>query len=157
MMKITALSFLLLMIFISPMRAQGGEQGNAASPKDQEKPEVIDNAGQMTDTQAGSSKHVSIDAFELDEVNVVGNTPIGTIGLGQNKVSGNVQTYEDEEINRHESILFPDFLNRRLESVNINDVQNNPYQPDITYRGFEASRLHRSLGRRLEFRSIRTG
>jgi hypothetical protein len=70
---------------------------------------------------------------------VVGNTPIGTIGLGQNKISGNVQSYEDEEINRHDSILFPDFLNRRLESVNINDVQNNPYQPDITYRGFEAS------------------
>ena len=139
MMKITALSFLLFMIFVSPVRAQGGAEGNAASPKDQEKPEVIDDAGQMTDSQAGSSKHVSIDAFELDEVNVVGNTPIGTIGLGQNKVSGNVQTYEDEEINRHDSILFPDFLNRRLESVNINDVQNNPYQPDITYRGFEAS------------------
>ncbi|NDE35662.1 MAG: hypothetical protein EB012_12575, partial [Gammaproteobacteria bacterium] len=138
-MNITALFFFLLMIFISPMRAQGVEQGNAAPPKDQEKPEVIDDAGQMTDTEAGSSKHVSIDAFELDEVNVVGNTPIGTIGLGQNKVSGNVQTFEDEEINRHDSILFPDFLNRRLESVNINDVQNNPYQPDITYRGFEAS------------------
>ncbi|MEN9680148.1 MAG: hypothetical protein RLZZ627_41, partial [Pseudomonadota bacterium] len=83
--------------------------------------------------------HPSLDAFELPEVNVVGNTPIGTIGLDPKKISGNVQAHEDEEINRHESILFPDFLNRRLESVNINDVQNNPYQPDITYRGFEAS------------------
>ena len=83
--------------------------------------------------------HQTLDAFELPEVNVVGNTPIGTVGLDPKKISGNVQAHEDEEINRHESILFPDFLNRRLESVNINDVQNNPYQPDITYRGFEAS------------------
>ena len=103
----------------------------------------------VTESQGGSKEgksergdaavHSSLDAFELPEVNVVGNTPIGTIGLDPKKISGNVQAHEDEEINRHESILFADFLNRRLESVNINDVQNNPYQPDITYRGFEAS------------------
>ncbi|TSA01663.1 MAG: hypothetical protein D4R76_09025, partial [Methylococcus sp.] len=120
------------------MRAQGGDEANTP-PKDQDKLDVPDASPQTTDAPKESLKHVSIDAFELEEVNVVGNTPIGTIGLGQNKISGNVQNYEDEEINRHDSILFPDFLNRRLESVNINDVQNNPYQPDITYRGFEAS------------------
>ena len=32
-------------------------------------------------------------------------------------------------------------MNRRMESVNINDTQNNPYQPDVTYRGFNASPL----------------
>ena len=30
-------------------------------------------------------------------------------------------------------------MNRQMQSVNINDTQNNPYQPDITYRGFSAS------------------
>jgi hypothetical protein len=33
------------------------------------------------------------------------------------------------------------FMFRKLESVNINDVLNNPYQPDISYRGFVASPL----------------
>lgn len=94
--------------------------------------------GEPRKAQEGSP-HLTLDAFELPEVNVLGNTPIGTVGLEPKKISGNVQAHEDEEINRHESILFPDFLNRRLESVNINDVQNNPYQPDITYRGFDAS------------------
>ncbi|QFY42526.1 TonB-dependent receptor [Candidatus Methylospira mobilis] len=82
-----------------------------------------------------------VDAFELPEVEVVGNTPLGTTGLDQKKISGNVQTAEDEEIHRHEAFDLPDFMNRRLENVNINDVQNNPYQPNLTYRGFEASPL----------------
>jgi len=50
-----------------------------------------------------------------------------------------VQSAEDEDIHRHEAFALPDFMNRRLESVNVNEVQNNPYQPDITYRGFNAS------------------
>ena len=82
-----------------------------------------------------------VDAFELPEVEVVGNTPLGTTGLALKKIPGNVQSAEDEEIHRHEAFGLPDFMNRRLESVNINDTQNNPYQPDITYRGFTASPL----------------
>lgn len=50
-----------------------------------------------------------------------------------------MQSIEDEEIHRHEAVGLTDFMNRRLESVNINDTQNNPYQPDITYRDFNAS------------------
>lgn len=83
----------------------------------------------------------TIDAFELPEVEVVSTTPVGATGLERKKISGNVQSVEDEEINRHESFAISDFMNRRLESVNINDVQNNPYQPDVTYRGFTASPL----------------
>lgn len=80
-----------------------------------------------------------VDVFELPDVVVVSNTPLGTTGLDPKKISGNVQSAEDEEIHRHEAYTLTDFMNRRLESVNVNDVQNNPYQPDITYRGFTAS------------------
>jgi outer membrane receptor protein involved in Fe transport len=80
-----------------------------------------------------------LDAFELPEIEVVGTTPVGTTGLKRKKISANVQTVEDEEINRHAAQSLPDFMNRRMQSVNINDVQNNPYQPDISYRGFSAS------------------
>ena len=82
-----------------------------------------------------------VDLFELPDINVVSNTPVGNTGLELKKIPGNVQAVEDEEIHRHESFALSDFMNRRLESVNINDVQNNPYQPNITYRGFEASPL----------------
>jgi len=79
------------------------------------------------------------DLFELPEVSVIGTTPLGTTGLASKKVSGNVQSVEDEDIKRHEATSLTDFMNRRLQSVNINDTQNNPYQPDVTYRGFTAS------------------
>lgn len=82
-----------------------------------------------------------VDVFELPDIAVVSNTPLGNTGLDLKKISGNVQSAEDEEIHRHEAFGITDFMNRRLESVNINDTQNNPYQPDITYRGFNASPL----------------
>lgn len=91
-------------------------------------------------TQAVVAAH-PIDIFELPEIEVVGNTPLGMTGLERKKIPGNVQSVEDEEIHRHEAFGLTDFMNRRLESVNINDTQNNPYQPDITYRGFTASPL----------------
>ena len=32
-------------------------------------------------------------------------------------------------------------MNRRLNAVHVNDVQSNPFQPDINYRGYSASPL----------------
>lgn len=80
-------------------------------------------------------------AMELEEVEVVGVTPLPSMGLARHKVPGNVQSVEDEDIQRQESLNLPRFLERNLNSVNINDVQNNPYQPDVSYRGFSASPL----------------
>ena len=80
-------------------------------------------------------------AFELEEVEVVGITPLPSVGLPLSQVPGNVQSVEDEAMQRQESLNLPRFMNRSLNSVNINDVQNNPYQPDVTYRGFNASPL----------------
>jgi outer membrane receptor protein involved in Fe transport len=92
------------------------------------------------DAEPATSSH-PVDVFELPEVEVIGTTPLGTTGLELKKIAGNVQSIEDEEMQRHEAFGLTDFMNRRLESVNINDTQNNPYQPDISYRGFTASPL----------------
>ena len=122
------------------------ERTDAATPETAAKSAVPAKSTPET-PQLGNPKAQSIDkveqvdAFELPEVEVIGNTPLGTTGLARKKISGNVQSVEDEEIRRHESLALPDFMNRRLESVNVNDIQNNPYQPDITYRGFNASPL----------------
>lgn len=80
-------------------------------------------------------------ALELDEVEVVGITPLPSLGLSLKQVPGNVQSVEDERIKKQESLNLPRFMNRNLNSVNINDAQNNPFQPDVTYRGFSASPL----------------
>ena len=100
------------------------------------------NVKSNTETESKSespSETPPVDVFELPDVEVIGTTPIGSNGLALKKISGNVQAVEDEDIKRHESVNLPDFLNRKLQSVTINDTQNNPYQPDISYRGFTAS------------------
>ena len=32
-------------------------------------------------------------------------------------------------------------MNRRLGSVHVNEIQSNPFQPDVSFRGFTASPL----------------
>ncbi|ESS73742.1 putative TonB-dependent receptor [Methyloglobulus morosus KoM1] len=93
------------------------------------------------DNAATENNGNRLDAFELPDVEVIGTTPLGATGLSREKVSGNVQSAEDEDIQRHGALSLSDFMNRRLGSVNINDNQNNPFQPDVTYRGFNASPL----------------
>lgn len=82
-----------------------------------------------------------ITAMELPDIEVIGTTPLPILGTPLNQVPGNVQSAEDEAIYRQESLDLSRFLNRNFASVNINEVQNNPFQPDVTYRGFTASPL----------------
>jgi outer membrane receptor protein involved in Fe transport len=79
--------------------------------------------------------------LELPAVEVVGVTPSSSLGLPLDKVPGNVQSSRSEDINRHQALDLSSYMNRSLGSVNINDDQNNTFQPDVTYRGFDASPL----------------
>lgn len=96
---------------------------------------------ETSETENVNEHKPPVDVFELPDVEVIGTTPLGSNGLALKKISGNVQAAEDEDLKRHEAINLPDFMNRKLQSFNINDTQNNPYQPDISYRGFNASPL----------------
>ncbi|MBI1733250.1 MAG: TonB-dependent receptor [Gammaproteobacteria bacterium] len=77
----------------------------------------------------------------LDEVVVIGVTPSHGAALPEEKIPYNVQSATSEDIERSESLDLSDFLNRNLASVNLNEAQNNPLQPDLQYRGFAASPL----------------
>ena len=61
--------------------------------------------------------------------------------LDLRKVPRNVQLL-DAELNQHRAVVgLADLLETRLSSVVLNDVQANPLQPDLQYRGFTASPL----------------
>ena len=47
----------------------------------------------------------------------------------------------DRDIERSGALDLSDFLNRRMNGVYVNEIQNNPFQPDINYRGYTASPL----------------
>lgn len=78
---------------------------------------------------------------ELPGVTVVGTTPLPGLGVPRDQVPANVQSFGGDDMKRQQSLHVADHLNRTFGSVFINEAQNNPFQPDVTFRGFAASPL----------------
>lgn len=81
------------------------------------------------------------EALELGKVEVVGTTPLAGIGVPAEQVPSNVQVVKGDAIQNQQSLGIADFMNQNMSGVNINEAQNNPYQPDVNFRGFTASPL----------------
>jgi iron complex outermembrane recepter protein len=78
---------------------------------------------------------------DLGDVEVVGVTPIPGSFVAAEKIPANIQTISSKQLQKAQTISLADFMNRNLGSVHVNEAQNNPLQPDISYRGFVASPL----------------
>lgn len=79
--------------------------------------------------------------LDLGIIDVVGVTPLQGTGVAASKIPANIQTVSSEQLDKAQSTTLADYINRYLGSVHINEAQNNPLQPDISYRGFVASPL----------------
>jgi iron complex outermembrane receptor protein len=91
---------------------------------------------------AGPQAHADESAdtpSELREIVVIGATPVPGLGVDADKVPGNVQSLFSSDLARDGTADLTGSMNGRLGSVNINDTLADPFQPDILYRGFEAS------------------
>ena len=77
----------------------------------------------------------------LPGITVIGATPLPALGIPAEKYPGNVQSLTGDEAGGRNALDLSDTLFRRLGSVNINSSQGNPWQNDVTYRGFLASPL----------------
>ena len=89
----------------------------------------------------------------MPPVVVIGTTPLPALGIPVEKYAGNVQSISAEASPTRTLLDLSDTLFRRLGSVNINSNQGNPWQNDVTYRGFLASPL---TGSAIGCRSIST-
>jgi outer membrane receptor protein involved in Fe transport len=74
-------------------------------------------------------------------VTVIETTPLPGVDLPAGQVPAPVQTASDRDIDNSGALDVSHFLNRRMNGVHVNEVQNNPFQPDINYRGYTASPL----------------
>lgn len=77
-------------------------------------------------------------------VNVVGRRttnigPLPGLKLLKEEIPGNLQTITAKQIEKTHAVSLADLMNQTLQSVNVNDYQGNPFQMDVTYRGFTAS------------------
>lgn len=75
------------------------------------------------------------------EVTVVGTTPLPGVEIPAWQLPAPVQTASERDITTSGALDLSDFVNRQLGGVHVNEVQNNPFQPDVNYRGYTASPL----------------
>ncbi|MEE9331739.1 MAG: TonB-dependent receptor [Methylophilaceae bacterium] len=79
--------------------------------------------------------------IQTEAIEVISTTPLQGIGLSREVVPANIQTIKGEEIQNQNNLSIADFLSSGMDGVNVNQVQNNPYQPNVNYHGFTASPL----------------
>jgi iron complex outermembrane recepter protein len=81
----------------------------------------------------------SAGAQTLPQIVVVGTTPVPGMSVDVDKVPGNVQTLTAADLREDGASSLVGALSTRLGSITINDTLADGFQPDILYRGFEAS------------------
>src|SRR5215472_1074617 len=98
----------------------------------------------LVDVQPGSPVSRTITmalGIESARVDVVAATPLAGSNLSVQEVPAPVQVASQQDLQNSGAQDLSDFLDRRLSGVNINENQENPFQPDLNYRGYTASPL----------------
>ena len=80
-------------------------------------------------------------ASTTTSIDVVGATPIGPLNVPLADVPLPVQTLTSKTIEDTNAIDLTGAMFRRMNGVFVNENQNNPFQPDVNYRGYTASPL----------------
>ncbi len=87
---------------------------------------------------AKEDKSVALDKVEVRAKRFYEVGPLPGLGLTKEMIPGNVQSISAKEIKEAHSLSITDLMNRKLQSVTVNDYQGNPFQMDVQYRGFTA-------------------
>jgi outer membrane receptor protein involved in Fe transport len=74
-------------------------------------------------------------------VDVVATTPLPGTDESVDSIPAPVQVAAGAELQASGALDVSDFLNRRFNAVFANEIQGNPFQPDLNYRGYTASPL----------------
>ena len=91
---------------------------------------------------AATSLHASAQLAQvLPPVEIIASTPLPGMGQPRNEIAAPVQSASSRDLERSGALELGDFLNRRLGSVHVNEMQGNPFQMDVSYRGYTASPL----------------
>jgi outer membrane receptor protein involved in Fe transport len=74
-------------------------------------------------------------------VDVVSATPLPGVEQQLQQIPAPVQSGTQRDIEESGALDLSDFLKRRLDAVHVNEIQGNPFQTDVNYRGLTASPL----------------
>lgn len=111
---------------------------------------ILENSGLEAQVEDGTivvkrerEKLQKTENIQLDPINVRAKRfyevgPLPGLGLTKEQIPGNVQSITAKEIKDSHSLSITDLMNKKLQSVTVNDYQGNPFQMDVQYRGFTA-------------------
>jgi len=83
----------------------------------------------------------SAEPLTLPGVEVIRTTLLPGLGTPIQDVPANVQIYGSEDLRGQRGRHLADFLESNATSVSVNAAQGNAFQPDVSFRGFNASPL----------------
>ncbi|MGH9142680.1 MAG: TonB-dependent receptor [Vicinamibacterales bacterium] len=72
---------------------------------------------------------------------MIESTPLPGLDLTLEQIPAPVQTATSADIEASGALDLSDFLNRHVNGIFVNEMQGNPFQPDLNYRGYTASPL----------------
>jgi iron complex outermembrane receptor protein len=75
----------------------------------------------------------------LAPISVIASSPLPGVGIDRDKIPANVQTLGSSDLTREGTASVINALSDQAGSVNVNATLVDAFQPDILYRGFEAS------------------
>jgi iron complex outermembrane recepter protein len=79
--------------------------------------------------------------LQLPTVEVIDTSILPGLGTPLQDVPANVQIHGSRDMDAQRPTNLTDYLETNVTSVSVNSAQGNPYQPDISFRGFTASPL----------------
>lgn len=81
------------------------------------------------------------DTAAPQRVEIIGTTPVPGTGVPRELIPSNVQTVGEGLLRRQQTLNVPEAMAVAVPGANVNEMQGNPYQMDVNYRGFAASPL----------------
>ena len=90
---------------------------------------------------ASSASLVAAEKMTTGTINVISTTPLPSIGLPLNIIPANIQIFDSKDLRNQPGVTFADQLMNNAQGITFNEIQGNPWQPDVSFRGFVASPL----------------
>lgn len=91
-------------------------------------------AAELAEFETSELETIEVEAERATKIG-----PLEGLQLSREQLPGNVQSMSGNEIKDSLATSLGDLMNSKLQSVNVNDYAGNPFQMDITFRGFSAS------------------
>jgi outer membrane receptor protein involved in Fe transport len=96
-------------------------------------------AGPAARAQTAATPPAAAAQINLQDVDVVGSTPLLGSGLNRDQIPAATNVLGAQDIDRTNIPSLTGAILDNIPSATLNDVDGNPFQPDILFRGFIAS------------------